>query len=193
MLESLEGGRARLSLPRGLVFKAAGDEVGIYLAGAEAEERARPLPEAPLTTPGRTQLPGWRVEAELIGRPPDIRTADRREAFLDAEAVAGRLTVRSRRPGDRLRPLGLEGEKKVQDLLVDAKVPLEERDGVPIVCAPWGVVWVVGHCIDQRAAVKEGTSRVLHLRFISRGPTQQLSADPAALTAQRQRWYKNKG
>lgn len=173
MLEGLEVGRARLSLPRGLIFKAVGDEVGIFLAGAGAEEKAEPLPKMPLAVPGRTDLPGWTVEAEVITRPRDIRTADAWEAFLDAEAVAGGLTVRSRRPGDRLRPLGLGGEKKVQDLLVDAKVPVAARDGVPIVCAPWGVAWVVGQRIDERAAVREETSRVLHLRFIGKAESRR--------------------
>ena len=73
--------------------------------------------------------------------------------------------MRSRKPGDRLRPLGLGGEKKVQDILVDAKVPAEGRDAVPIVAAPWGVAWVVGHRLDERAAVTASTRSVLHLRF----------------------------
>ena len=61
--------------------------------------------------------------------------------------------MRSRRPGDRLRPLGLGGEKKLQDILVDAKVPAAERDGVPLICGPQGIIWVVGHCIDERYAL----------------------------------------
>lgn len=166
MLEGLKRGRARLSLPQGLVFQADGREVGVFSAGAEARRRAEPIPETSLAIPGRTELPGWTMEADVGARPRDIRPTDAWEAFLDAGAVAGGLTVRSRRPGDRLRPLGLGGEKKVQDLLVDAKVAVEERDGVPIVCAPWGVVWVVGHRIDERAAVGKATSQVLHLRFI---------------------------
>lgn len=171
MLEGLKRGRARLSLPQGLVFQAEGREVGVFSAGAEAKKRAEPIPETPLAVPGRTELPGWTVEADLVARPRHIRTTDAWEAFLDAEAVAGGLRVRSRRPGDRLRPLGLGGEKKVQDLLVDAKVAVEERDGVPIVCAPWGVVWVVGHRIDERAAVGTATSQVVHLRFIRKAPS----------------------
>jgi tRNA(Ile)-lysidine synthase len=86
------------------------------------------------------------------------------EAFLDVDAVGDGLAVRSRRPGDRLRPLGLGGEKKVQDILVDAKVPAGKRDGVPIVCAKWGIVWVVGHCIDERAALPASSGRALRLR-----------------------------
>jgi tRNA(Ile)-lysidine synthase len=50
------------------------------------------------------------------------------------------LAVRGRRPGDRLAGR----RKKVQDLLVDAKVPKAERDGWPLVVAGDEVVAVPG-------------------------------------------------
>jgi tRNA(Ile)-lysidine synthase len=50
------------------------------------------------------------------------------------------LAVRGRRPGDRLAGRS----KKVQDLLVDAKVPRAERDGWPLVVAGDEVVAVPG-------------------------------------------------
>ena len=52
----------------------------------------------------------------------------------------------------------------MQDILVDAKVPEEVRDAVPIVCDEQGIVWVVGHCIDERAAVTGETGRVVWVR-----------------------------
>jgi tRNA(Ile)-lysidine synthase len=54
-------------------------------------------------------------------------------------AVPG-LEIRGRRPGDRLAGR----RKKVQDLLVDAKVPRAERDGWPLVVAGDEVVAVPG-------------------------------------------------
>jgi tRNA(Ile)-lysidine synthase len=115
--------------------------------------------------PGRTDLPGWTAVAEIVPPPPQPRPRTRFEAWLDSDAVGSQLIVRSRRPGDRLRPLGLGGEKKLQDLLVDARVLREERDAVPLVCAAWGIAWVVGHRLDERAAVGEDTRSVLRLRF----------------------------
>ena len=50
------------------------------------------------------------------------------------------LEVRARRPGDRLAGR----RKKVQDLLVDAKVPQAERDGWPLVVSGDEVVAVPG-------------------------------------------------
>jgi tRNA(Ile)-lysidine synthase len=49
------------------------------------------------------------------------------------------LRVRHRKAGDRV------GTGKLQDLLVDAKVPREQRDRVPLVCdANDRILWVVG-------------------------------------------------
>ena len=56
------------------------------------------------------------------------------------ESEAAGLEVRARRPGDRLAGR----RKKVQDLLVDAKVPRAERDDWPLVVGPEGVVAVPG-------------------------------------------------
>ena len=56
------------------------------------------------------------------------------------ESDAPGLVVRGRRPGDRLAGR----RKKVQDLLVDAKVPRAERDGWPLVVRGDEVVAVPG-------------------------------------------------
>jgi tRNA(Ile)-lysidine synthase len=98
------------------------------------------------------------------------------EAYLDADKTGAGLTVRSRRPGDRLRPLGLGGEKKLQDILVDAKVPARERNAVPLACVGDQIAWVAGHCIDERYAVAPTSRRAIHLTA-SRRPVD-ISPDP---------------
>jgi tRNA(Ile)-lysidine synthase len=155
-------GKRRLSLPAGLVFAAQGQSARLTV-GEEAA--ARPIPETPLALPGRTKVAGWRVEAKILPAEAAGPVDDPYEAFLDLDGVGSTLTVRSRRLGDRLRPLGLGGEKKLQDLLVDAKVPQDQRDGVPLVCAAWGIAWVVGHRLDERAKVGENARTILRLRF----------------------------
>jgi tRNA(Ile)-lysidine synthase len=46
------------------------------------------------------------------------------------DVVSGGLSVRSRRPGDHMRPVGMGGTK-LRDIMVDAKVPSAKRAGVP--------------------------------------------------------------
>ncbi len=159
-------GRA-LSLPGGGLARLEHD--GLVL-GPDGEE---PAPFAyRLEVPGSVAIPeaGLRLVAEVVPGPPLPRAGEqvpRGEgdvAVLDAERLPALLTVRSRRPGDRFRPLGLEGEKKLQDYFVDARVPRRQRDRVPIVEAHGEIVWVVGHRVDGRFAAGPGARRLLVLR-----------------------------
>jgi tRNA(Ile)-lysidine synthetase-like protein len=53
-----------------------------------------------------------------------------------------------RRPGLRMRPAGGRGSRKLQDILVDARVPREERDSWPLVFAGDRLAWVPGIAVD---------------------------------------------
>ena len=75
-------------------------------------------------------------------------------AYLDPEALEQPLEVRTRRPGDRIQPLGMSGEKKLQDFFSDARVPRECRDRVPLLVARRGIAWVVGYRIADWTRVK---------------------------------------
>lgn len=110
---------------------------------------APPIPETQLAVPGVTEVGGWKFEVDYAPRVKKGSSAF--DVLLDAAAIGNGLRVRSRRPGDRLRPAGLGGTRKLQDILVDAKVPRDERDGVPLLLADWGIAWVVGRCLDERA------------------------------------------
>ena len=67
--------------------------------------------------------------------PPAVEhsTGDAARVVRRCGPIGSHLIVRYRRPGDRLTPLGAPGRKKVQDVLVDRKVPRDDRDLVPIV------------------------------------------------------------
>lgn len=60
---------------------------------------------------------------------------------LDYDTIKHNLVVRNRRPGDRLRPCGFGGARRLKKMMAEARIPLEERDHLPlIVCG--GVVAV---------------------------------------------------
>jgi tRNA(Ile)-lysidine synthase len=194
LLAGLERGVGyHLDLPRGLHFDVGYEEAVLALEEGEtvpfqpapAGSAGAAYPEVSLTVPGVTSWGPWLVEVEItsVGPPafpPDRQAgqkdvgrqpADPWQAWLDADVAGEDLRVRSRRPGDRFWPLGLAGEKKLQDFFVDARVPRTERDVVPLVCGKPGIVWVVGHRIDGRARVTEATHRLLRLRFRRASPS----------------------
>jgi tRNA(Ile)-lysidine synthase len=61
-----------------------------------------------------------------------------------------------RRPGLRMRPAGGRGSRKLQDILVDARVPREERDSWPLVFAGERLAWVPGVAVDADLASVSG-------------------------------------
>jgi tRNA(Ile)-lysidine synthase len=85
---------------------------------------------------------------------------------FDAAILGKQLFVRTWRAGDRFQPLGMKGEKKLQDFFVDEKVPRERRGRVPLLCAADGrIAWVVGYRIAEPFKVTPRTKRVLRIRF----------------------------
>lgn len=89
------------------------------------------------------------------------------EGRFDADALHMPLFVRSREDGDRLRPIGLGGTKKLQDLFVDEKVPRHARDRVPLVLDQAGVIWVPGLRVDERVVAGPHSRNILHMRITS--------------------------
>ena len=163
MMEALRkpAGR-RISLPRGLTFYVSYDTCLLAKDAADV----CPLPEIKgvrrLKVPGVTLLPGWRVQSDVVA--PGER-ADGFKACIDMDASGAELTVRRRQPGDRFQPLGMNNTKRLQDFMVDAKIPSTWRDRVPLVCLPDGIVWVAGWRISERVKVTEATKRVLRISF----------------------------
>ena len=73
------------------------------------------------------------------------------------------LTVRNRRPGDRVAMSS--GTRKVQDLMVDAKIPRSERARVPLVVAADGqILWVIGYPGTRVGAARTDKTNMVILK-----------------------------
>jgi len=126
-----------------------------------------------LSIPGEVRIreTGALVSAERAASAGQAR-ADAGTDAASATAIVqfarsdGPLSVRNRRPGDRFRPLGLGGGKKLQDFFVDKKVARQTRDSVPLVVDESDrIVWVAGHVIDERFRVTDPAQGVVVLRL----------------------------
>jgi len=123
-----------------------------------------------LPVPGEVELAeaGYVVSAEHVaaGHGPEALRATAGNRSSAVVAAPGPLAVRNRRRGDRFRPLGLDGEKKLQDFFVDRKVARRLRDGVPlIVDGSDRIVWVAGHGIDEAFRVTDASQAVVILKL----------------------------
>ena len=122
-----------------------------FTTGSAAEPAAATLP-----VPGSCRFGSWEVRAELA---PSVPAADGPDlAVLDPGALGGSLVVRSWRDGDRMRPLGLDGSKSLQDLFTDRKVPRSLRHALPVVISDGRIVWIAGVAVSEEFAARAGAS-----------------------------------
>jgi len=155
----------KISLPRGLKFYVGYDKC--LLTGDTVD--VCPLPEIKRThrlkVPGVTLIPGWRVTADVV------EERDGEGGFIacvDLDAAGRDLSVRGRRPGDRFHPLGMRGTKKLQDFMVDSRIPVTWRDRVPLVCSQESILWVVGWRISDAVKVTDSTKKILRISLYRR-------------------------
>jgi len=101
---------------------------------------------------------------------------------MDSDKLKRPLELRFPRTGDRFRPLGMSGSKKLQDFFTDCKIPREERKMVPLVCDSEKICWVAGMRMDDRVKVDTGTRQVLMVRLLRDPPLHFLDANSAQET-----------
>jgi tRNA(Ile)-lysidine synthase len=175
---ALLGGRtgARLSLPGGVHARLDYEALLIARTDASATADACPYPvwtgSAKLRVPGSARIGETHDLVASVEAPPaDSTVHDASVAYLDADVTGRDLLVRSRRDGDRFQPLGMEGEKKIQDFFVDERVPREWRDRVPLVEAVEagrGIAWVAGFRPAHWARVTPDTRSAIRLELLRR-------------------------
>ena len=161
-----------LDLPGGVALTVS------YRTARIAYRDAEDCPLPPLSgehriqVPGCTSIPGWWVSASRV-ESREWSSGDPYTAYLDADAVgASRLLVRTRKDGDRFRPLGVAQESKLQDFMTDAKVPRSWRDRVPLVTSFDRITWVVGYRVADWSKVRSDTQSVLVMKFQARGESE---------------------
>ena len=133
----------------------------------EVEALRRGEPPAP-TTPQPNQPHPARLLIKTCSCDPATFRARDQVGHLDADLVQLPLVVASRRPGDRMRPLGLGQAKRLQDILVDAHVPRHLRDALAVVSDREEIVWIPGVTVAESKRVTPATRRQLHLEIEAR-------------------------
>lgn len=173
-----------ITLPAGLVLEVGYDRLLLRPAGPpqpRPERLALVGPERRLAVPGVTELApgGWAIEAQ-VGQQcpvPEPGLAGQLRVCFDAERAGGDLYLRTRQPGDRFRPRGLQGHSKsVKDFMIDAKIPRAERECLPLVVSEQGILWIGGWRASEIGEPGPDTQCFLCLRLVpppAAGPVEQ--------------------
>jgi tRNA(Ile)-lysidine synthase len=108
--------------------------------------------------PGSASFGDWELRAEIRSGPVD--PAGPELATLDAASIGDEVEIRAWRSGDRIRPLGLNGSKSLQDLFIDRGVPRSVRSRIPVVTANGRVAWVAGVAVSEEFRLLEASAEV---------------------------------
>lgn len=130
-----------------------------------------PFSETPIQIPGITPVPPL---GHLSAKISDMKNFSletykkqktRNEEVLDLHRITLPLSVRMRKAGDTISPLGTHGHKKLKDIFIDKKVPVQERDTIPIIVMNNRPLCALGVCIDNTVKVTASTKKMVTLTF----------------------------
>jgi len=164
----------KIDLPDNLEVMCRGDHV-VFKRIQESNSCILPYDEdstsdwmSPLSIPGETlvEKTGLALKSEIIDPSGAEFIADQGNlAFLDFDKTGSDLRVRFFQAGDRLRPLGMKGSKKLKSLFIDEKVPQEMRSRIPILTTGDNdIIWVYGMRITDTYRVTSDTNKVLFIK-----------------------------
>ena len=152
----------------------------LWLAAWEADLPGADWPQAPDGAPLWLDAPvdepveialaaGWRLQAETlefsVERMIQARSNhDPYQAWLDRLRLVLPLQVRTRLPGERFCPLGMDGHSlKLSDFMINMRLPRRARLGWPLLVSNGQVAWVAGYRVGENFAVSENTRQIVHL------------------------------
>ena len=122
----------------------------------------------PIHIPGFTDLIQGKIRMQtvILEDKREILSLDpNKEAFLDLDKTGFSIKARYFRPGDRFRPLGMVGNKKLKSLFIDSKIPKSIRHRIPILTnAKDDIIWVYGQRIAHFCRVTGKTKKILFVQ-----------------------------
>lgn len=147
---------------------------GIFVSGNQLEliisrEKPKTIPRKSfyysLAIPGEIELKEIGKKL-LVSFEEEVQLSDNpKVAFVAHSALGKNIIVRSKEDGDRFVPYGMKGSKKLQDYFVDEKIPVKDRESIPIVESQGKIVWLAGKRLDDRAKITGNTKKFVKLEL----------------------------
>ena len=86
---------------------------------------------------------------------------------MDADKIEFPLSVRKWKDGDKFRPLGMFGNKKVSDYLTDVKRDMFTKENRYVLISAKGqILCLLGERIDDRFKISSSTARILEAHLL---------------------------
>ena len=84
--------------------------------------------------------------------------------LIDCDKIVGKLVIRTRQEGDKLRLYGRGCTKTLKKLFTENKIEVYLRDSLPVIADDNGVVWVHTVGVAQRVAISSKTKKAFEIK-----------------------------
>lgn len=164
----------RIELPGRLLAESQYDKI-IFRRSAKSKKVPDPFlgGRTDLQIPGRTQFDACSIEASILDAKEcnldRFKSAkDENVEWFDYDKIAGPVVVRYRQAGDRFRPLGGLGEKKIGKFLTAQKVLRDLRQRLLIIADSEKIIWLACLRAGEPTRVTNQTQKILRLQIYQR-------------------------
>ena len=140
------------------------DGVKLYLLNKE-ERRKRKTEEWELIVPGKAICPLGTFSAEIFLYEGQKIEEKKYTKWLDYDKIKKNPCIRTRRTGDYMIINAQGNTKKLNRCMIDAKIPADQREKIPLVVCENEVLWMVGSRMNERYKINPQTRKVLVLNY----------------------------
>ncbi len=150
-LKTSQNGK-RISLLNGVVGVKEYDSIALYNQD-KVEESEKPF------AIGQSTVGKYNICVERCRLPIDYKSKKKGELYFDLDKIPYGAIIRTRQDGDTFTKFG-GGTKNLGDYMTDKKVPLLERDGLPIIAVNQEVLILCGVEISDTVKIDSQTKNI---------------------------------
>jgi len=90
---------------------------------------------------------------------------NKNKCFFDIEKLGEKLYVRTRKNGDFFYPTGMVGKKSLKKFFSDLKIPVDDRDKIPLISTDEEVVWIINFRTSRKFLKDKNTKEVIIFEY----------------------------
>lgn len=150
----------RLDIKEGVQGRNDYGDLLIEMKKVQTEREENMLHEV-LTIPGTYSILGEKITLRYIRR--EEMKKDKRLRFFNGDLIEGEVILRHKEEGDRMRPFGMNGYRKLKNILIDKKISREDREKLLVFQYERDIIYIGHMMISEDYKVKEKTERILEI------------------------------
>ena len=130
------GGSKKIKLDRGYTLIKEYDKIFIINSKTDKKE----VKEERITIPNEIEFGDYIISAKVEKQKKENDSYE----FVTNLKEGNEIIIRKRNPGDRILCIGMDNYKKVKDIMINSKIPKDEREKIPVIVYEDEIVWLAG-------------------------------------------------